>query len=276
MNYIKIVEKHENNLLDKSIYLINKFNKFYKNLAYDEKKTLKRYKLSHYELVNMILYNEGKLLKENMPLYNFDIMNSNNIEYTVVPMNKLNNLLLKRVSDSIEIIKTMDNIFKKTPVLDKIIKVYRGMSGKFIKKIKKEKSNIHLNFMSTSFSIETAIKFSNNQNIIEITLPKNIPYLYLPWNIENIKKTIFHGDEFELILPRNIKLTITKIKKIKTPINVLKTYSQIKKNRQKNVCVICCKAELIKTTNIEYVPETMVLNVNSVSVPLLHNDNKKF
>ena len=93
--------------------------------------------------------------------------------------------------------------------------------------------------MSSSTNISNIVQFTdtNNNNIkvscciYILTKLNNIPYLYIPWASNIFKNKFTHQkilmaqhDEFEYVLPRNLKFKITNITK---GINTLKNISFI-------------------------------------------------
>lgn len=217
---------------------IKKFNNFYKNLSKEKKDVIKNYKGIGYVNINQYLYKNNKIdnLTINKYLYdskikNFFTTNTRELfDYKNISIEKIPKFvefyINKNIIDKINI---LDSIFteKNISKLDGSEILFRGSRGHSITNEKNKVGDeiIIKNFCSSSSENEISMYFtnlwsSNLKNICclyVISGLKNIPYIFIPWNIEKqlIKQhiSIVEQDEFEYLLPRNLKFKISKISK---------------------------------------------------------------
>jgi len=147
-------------------------------------------------------------------------------------------------------IKILDSIFLNSyiPKLNGSEILYRGIDyNKTIYKSDYQIGDeiIFKNFLSTSTEKDKSITFTNNNMccVYILTKLKNIPYVYLPWyvtnklNLNTQQIKITDQDEFEYLLPRNLKF---KVKNITTGL----------KNLNYNVLSFEKLDEILKNNNI--------------------------
>ena len=214
---------------------IKQFNEFYKKLNAEEKDALQNYKQFGYIILNQYLYNETiKNLKFNDLLFNNSIKKhfSNNTK----DLFSFKNIDISNIPKFVEFYVNK-NIINKINVIDKIFTkddisklngseiLFRGTRGHTgtTDKSKIGDEVIFKNFLSSSTEKEVSMNFSSYADKKDICCMyvlsglKNIPYIYLPWSIQGkLKKILINNseyDEFEYLLPRNLKFKITNITK---------------------------------------------------------------
>ena len=233
--------------LIKMLSNIIKFKEFYKKLSKADKDVLSFYKQpSHsvgYNHINKYLYNNNTLddldLNDIIDYYNINknklfTNNTQNIfDINKIDMTKISKFVEYYINKNIvNNINNIDKLFmnKNIPKIDGIDVLYRGTQGdtQTSKKSKIGDEIIFKNFLSTSTKMDNATSFSNNffnkkskvkYNCCIYILynVKNIPFIYLPWNIkqnkslDNFKINMISSDEFEYLLPRNLKFKIINI-----------------------------------------------------------------
>jgi hypothetical protein len=261
--------KNDTNKVVKMYLNINKFKKFYKNLNASERKIIHFYKTWGYENMNRFLYSGYKLdklifpdymgffqedQKKNIPKYIQKFMNYKTKQFIpkYIPefiTTFMNKLVINRISE-------IDQLFynPNVPKLNGSELLYRGTNGDIItnENTKIGDELIFKNYTSTSSNKFVSLNFTNtktnNSNhsccLFILYNLKNIPYIYLPWydvyknkNINNSDIKFADDDEFEYLLPRNLKFEISNIT-TGLPVNNTKSYAnktfkQIKKTMKK-------------------------------------------
>ncbi len=231
----------------KSFQIIKFYYVFYMNkLNVSESNALSYYKHLGYKNINHYLINN----KFTFDYFNYERYPNNK---TLTNEQKQIKSQLKKYYKILFYIKEIDNIFKKIPIYNKNIIVYRGIheSNRQIKNMIYifETSNIGSIFIfptyiSTSLNINTAINFSPNyldkslinmtKNIrlndniyigyddiyklfgekkfflMKINIPKGNKFIYLENINKNGKNIVIENWEYEILLPRNCKLRLTK------------------------------------------------------------------
>jgi hypothetical protein len=246
--------KNDTNKVVKMYLNIKKFKNFYKNLTTRERNVIDNYKRWGYENLNRFLYSGYKLDKlifpdymgffqedqrHTIPKYIQKYMNYktkkfiNEPEFITTFMNKL---VINRIAE-------IDQLFTKqdVPKFDGTELLYRGTNGAIItnENTKIGDELIFKNYTSTSTRKEVSLNFTNlktssdNHSCCLFILYnlKNIPYIYLPWyevyqnkNINNSHIINANDDEFEYVLPRNLKFQIFNIT-TGLPVNNTKSYA---------------------------------------------------
>lgn len=221
-------------LLTKKLNFVKKYHKFFKKLSSKEKKALENYKMFGYSDINNYLLNDTKIKKIDIPMntYGYDNKIRNCEQISEITLNKLDRYIENNINFFINNIRIMDDIFnnKNCPKLTGTELLYRGIQDKYDSEKYKEGNEIIMkNFQSTSLSQNISQKFmklwSNKDKIpcclFEIIKCKDVPFIYLPWDIstknnknELLEGSLFEfGDEFEVLLPRNLKFKILKVRK---------------------------------------------------------------
>ena len=223
------------------------FKNFYKKISKIEKDTIMGYKNMDYIAINKYLYSNNNIKDLQINKYDFEnnikTLYSNNTKdlfnYTNINLDKLPKYVELYVNKFIiNKIHILDKLFtyKEISKLKGNEILFRGTSGDtYTNNKSKVGDSITFNtFMSTSTNqdlskafIHSKLDKKNNMCCLYILHGlKNIPYLYIPWS--NVMKTQLKSkistaiyDEFEYLLPRNLKF---KIKKIDTIINDKITY----------------------------------------------------
>jgi hypothetical protein len=219
---------------------IKNFKKFYKNISKIEKDTLQFYKLNGYIDINKYLYNNNKLNELFINEWKF----SNTIEklYSNNTKNLFNfkNINFEKLPKYIELYVN-DKIIKNINILDKLFinkdipklngkeVLFRGISENTYTTPKSKIGDtlIFNSFTSSSTNIDVSKDFMGNKinkNKVICCLYvlnglKDIPYIYIPWfqiQKKQMKAKISSSiaDEFEYLLPRNLKFKIKKIETI--------------------------------------------------------------
>ena len=241
---------------------IKKFKQFYKNLNASERNIIDFYKRWGYQNMNRFLYSGYKLeilwfpdymgffqedQRKYIPKYLQKYMNYKTKKFINEPefiTLFMNNEIINRVYE-------MDKLYTKpdTPKLNGTEILYRATEGEVLtnKNTKIGDELIFKNYTSASSNKKVALSFSNlktsddNHSCCLFILynMKNIPYIYLPWdvvykhkNINNSDIKYADDDEFEYLLPRNLKFEIINIT-IGLPVNNTKSYAN-KKFKQIN------------------------------------------
>jgi len=219
---------------------IKNFKKFYKNISKIEKDTIQFYKLNGYIDINKYLYNNNKLNELFINEWKF----SNTIEklYSNNTKNLFNfkNINIERLPKYIELYVNT-KIIKNITILDKLFiskdipkligneVLFRGTSGDTYTTPKSKIGDtlIFNSFTSSSTNIDVSKNFIGNKInkdkviccLYVLNGLKDIPYIYIPWfqiQKKQMKAKISSsiGDEFEYLLPRNLKFKIKKIETI--------------------------------------------------------------
>ena len=244
------VVKHNGKIISKNLIKmlsnITKFKEFYKKLSKPDKEILNFYKDASsgvgYIHINKYLYNntiDEINLSEIINYYDvnkkklFTNNTQNLFDINKIDMTKISKFVEYYINKNIvNNINNIDKLFmnKNIPKIDGIDVLYRGTKGdtQTSKKSKIGDEIIFKNFLSTSTKMDNATSFSNNffnkkskvkYNCCIYILynVKNIPFIYLPWNIkqnkslDNFKINMVTSDEFEYLLPRNLKFKIINI-----------------------------------------------------------------
>ena len=219
---------------------IKNFKKFYKNISKIEKDTIIFYKGVGYYHINKYLYNNNKINELNINEWDFsDIVNklySNNTKHLF----NFKNINIKDLPKYIELYVN-NTIIKNITILDKLFInkdmpkltgneiLFRGTRGDSYTTLKSKIGDtlIFNSFTSSSTNIDVskgfmANKINKNKVICCLYVLnglKDIPYIYIPFfqiQKKQMKAKISTsiGDEFEYLLPRNLKFKIKKIETI--------------------------------------------------------------
>ena len=226
----KILKTHSN---------IIKFLKFYKNISKIEKDTIQIYKGMGYIGINKYLYNNHKLKELSINEWDFNNTIKNLYSNDTKNLFNFKNINIEKLPEYIELyinntiikhITILDKLFinKDIPKLNGKEVLFRGRSGDTYTTSKSKIGNtlIFNSFISSSTNIDVSKNFINkiNKNNVGCCLYvlnglKDIPYIYIPWfDIQKnqmkskISSSIY--DEFEYLLPRNLKFKIKKIETI--------------------------------------------------------------
>uniref|UniRef100_A0A6C0EXV5 Uncharacterized protein n=1 Tax=viral metagenome TaxID=1070528 RepID=A0A6C0EXV5_9ZZZZ len=245
-NIVKTSGKTISKNLIKMLSNITKFKEFYKKLSKADKEILNFYKAATsgvgYIHINKYLYNntlDDLDLNDIIDYYNinknklFTNNTQNLFDINRIDMTKISKFVEYYINKNIvNNINNIDKLFmnKNIPKIDGINVLYRGTKGdtQTSKKSKIGDEIIFKNFLSTSTKMDNATSFSNNFFNKKFKIKyncciyilynvKNIPFIYLPWNItqnkslDNFKINMVSGDEFEYLLPRNLKFKIINI-----------------------------------------------------------------
>ena len=250
--------KNDTNKVVKMYLNIKKFKHFYKNLNARERKVIHFYKTWGYENMNRFLYSGYKLeklifpdymgffqedQKKNIPKYIQKFMNYKTKEFIPKLIPKFITLFMNKLV--IDRIYEIDKLYtkKEVPKFDGTELLYRGTNGAIITIITDKNTKIgdeliFKNYTSASSNKKIALSFSNiktsddNHSCCLFILynMKNLPYIYLPWydvykhkNINSSDIKHADDDEFEYLLPRNLKFEIINIT-IGLPVNNTKSY----------------------------------------------------
>jgi len=219
---------------------IKNFNKFYKNISKIEKDTLQFYKGIGYIDINKYLYNNNKLNELFINKWKFsntiEKLYSNNTKHLF----NFKNINIEKLPRYIELYVN-NKIIKNITILDKLFinKDISKLNGKEVlfrgttentyttPKSKIGDTVIFNSFTSSSTNIDVSKKFMGNKinkNKVICCLYvlyglKDIPYIYVPFftiQKKQMKSKISLSiyDEFEYLLPRNLKFKIKKIETI--------------------------------------------------------------
>ena len=201
------------------------------------------YKGNYYRIINEYL-TDGNVSFKNLESYFMDkfkevtLVENNNSEKKNI-FNLMN--LFEEYNENInEEIDLLDGIITKYGEKTNVV-TYRGITEnkerkknfykEIIKASKKKGNKIFVkNFQSTSLDVIVSEGFSDwgySKGILLEIETNDIPYFYLPWNINigKLKKEKIYGSEFELLLPRNIEMEYIGKKKIKTDRNMQKNWN---------------------------------------------------
>ena len=251
--------KNDTNKVVKMYLNIKKFKHFYKNLTASERKIIDFYKRWGYQNMNRFLYSGYKLETLFFPDY-MGFFQEDQRKYIPKYLQKFMNYKTKKFipkyipefitlfmnNEIINRVYEMDKLYTKpdTPKFEGTEILYRGTNGAIVtdKNTKIGDELIFKNYTSTSSNKKVALSFSNlktsddNHSCCLFILynMKNIPYIYLPWddvykhkNINNSDIKYADDDEFEYLLPRNLKFEIINIT-IGLPVNNTKSYANKK------------------------------------------------
>ena len=226
----KILKTHSN---------IIKFLKFYKNISKIEKDTIQIYKLSGYIGINKYLYNNHKLKELSINEWDFNNTIKNLYSNDTKNLFNFKNINIEKLPEYIELyinntiikhITILDKLFinKDIPKLNGKEVLFRGRSGDTYTTSKSKIGDtlIFNSFTSSSTNIDVSKNFINHKinkkNVVcclyVLNGLKDIPYIYIPWSVHKnqmkskISSSIY--DEFEYLLPRNLKFKIKKIETI--------------------------------------------------------------
>ena len=226
----KILKTHSN---------IIKFLKFYKNISKIDKDTIQIYKLSGYIGINKYLYNNHKLKELSINEWDFNNTIKNLYSNDTKNLFNFKNINIEKLPEYIELyinntiikhITILDKLFinKDIPKLNGKEVLFRGTSGDTYTTSKSKIGDtlIFNSFISSSTNIDVSKNFINHKinkkNVVcclyVLNGLKDIPYIYIPWSVHKnqmkskISSSIY--DEFEYLLPRNLKFKIKKIETI--------------------------------------------------------------
>ena len=226
----KILKTHSN---------IIKFLKFYKNISKIEKDTIQIYKGFAYIGINKYLYNNYKLKELSINEWDFNNTIKNLYSNDTKNLFNFKNINIEKLPEYIELyinntiikhITILDKLFinKDIPKLNGKEVLFRGRSGDTYTTSKSKIGDtlIFNSFISSSTNIDVSKNFINHKinkkNVVcclyVLNGLKDIPYIYIPWSVHKnqmkskISSSIY--DEFEYLLPRNLKFKIKKIETI--------------------------------------------------------------
>ena len=226
----KVLKTHSN---------IIKFLKFYKNISKIEKDTIQIYKGIAYIGINKYLYNNHKLKELSINEWDFNNTIKNLYSNDTKNLFNFKNINIEKLPEYIELyinntiikhITILDKLFinKYIPKLNGKEVLFRGTSGDTYTTSKSKIGDtlIFNSFTSSSTNIDVSKNFINHEinkkNVVcclyVLNGLKDIPYIYIPWSVhknqikEKISSSIY--DEFEYLLPRNLKFKIKKIETI--------------------------------------------------------------
>ena len=226
----KILKTHSN---------IIKFLKFYKNISKIEKDTIQIYKGFAYIGINKYLYNNYKLKELSINEWDFNNTIKNLYSNDTKNLFNFKNINIEKLPEYIELyinntiikhITILDKLFinKDIPKLNGKEVLFRGRSGDTYTTSKSKIGDtlIFNSFTSSSTNIDVSKNFINHKinkkNVVcclyVLNGLKDIPYIYIPWSVHKnqmkskISSSIY--DEFEYLLPRNLKFKIKKIETI--------------------------------------------------------------
>ena len=226
----KILKTHSN---------IIKFLKFYKNISKIEKDTIQIYKGMGYIGINKYLYNNHKLKELSINEWDFNNTIKNLYSNDTKNLFNFKNINIEKLPEYIELyinntiikhITILDKLFinKDIPKLNGKEVLFRGRSGDTYTTSKSKIGDtlIFNSFTSSSTNIDVSKNFINHKinkkNVVcclyVLNGLKDIPYIYIPWSVHKnqmkskISSSIY--DEFEYLLPRNLKFKIKKIETI--------------------------------------------------------------
>ncbi len=235
----KILKTHSN---------LKKFNNFYKHISSIEKETLIGYKNFNYISINKYLYNHNNIKEFNIDYKDFGenikslysnttkgLFNYKNISVENLPKYielYVNKLIINKIH-ILDKLFTHKNIYKLSG--DEIL--YRGTAGHTITNDKNKIGDevVFNSFTSTSTNKDVTEYFINgvynksppkkhnlNSSICCLYILhglKDVPYIFIPW--KNVIKSQLKShikfslnEEFEYLLPRNLKFKIKKIETI--------------------------------------------------------------
>jgi hypothetical protein len=224
----------------KTLSNIKKFKNFYKNISKIDKETLQLYKGTVHKILNSYLYNHNNLKELKIDEFSFGNTIKNLYSNNTKQLFNYKNINLEKLPNYIELyinkfivnkINILDKLFtnKEIPKFNGNELLFRGTKGETNTSIKSKVGDeiIYNSFTSTSTDKEVSRDFissKSNSNHVLCCLYilyglKDVPYIYLPWSIIKNKEMKGHisesvYDEFEYLLPRNLKFKIKKIDKI--------------------------------------------------------------
>lgn len=233
--------KTDTNKVIKMYLNIKKFKNFYKNLTASERKIIDFYKRWGYQNMNRFLYSGYKLETLFFPDY-MGFFQEDQRKYIPKYLQKYMNYKTKKFINEPEFITLfmnneiinrvyeMDKLYTKldTPKFEGTEILYRATDGEVLtnKNTKIGDELIFKNYMSTSTRKAVSLNFTNLKTsndkhsccLFILYNLKNVPYFYLPWpevykhkNINNSPIIYADDDEFEYVLPRNLKFKIFNI-----------------------------------------------------------------
>ena len=221
---------------------IKKFTLFYKKLSAEKKEIIDFYKGTGYININSFLYKNNTIDNLTIDEYLYNDKIKNYFSKNTREIFDFKNINVENIPKVVEFyinkniinkINVLDSIFidKNISKLDGTEILFRGTRGHSITtdKTKIGDEIIIKNFCSSSTENDISMNFTNlwgwktkqkNENICCLYVLsglKDVPYIYIPWNTKKqlIKQeiTVVSGDEFEYLLPRNLKFKLIKITK---------------------------------------------------------------
>jgi hypothetical protein len=229
----KVLRKDKTRKVLSILGYLKQFNKFYKSLSTIEKSTLSSYKGIGYNSINKYLYNNNKLneLHVSQELFVFKLKEhfSKNTKdlLDISSINPSNIKLLVELYVNKNIVEPINNIDKifQNPLIPKLTGkelLYRGTREHSIttKNSKIGDEIVIKNFVSSSTQQSISEMFITHKAkdsccMYVLTNIKDIPFIYLPWNIKASSKLSKYdisqtfNEEFEMLLPRGLKFKIT-------------------------------------------------------------------
>ena len=235
----KILKTHSN---------LKKFSNFYKNISSIEKETLIGYKHFDYQSINKYLYNNNDIKEFSIDELDFDVNLKNLYSSNTKDLFNYKNISIENLPKYIELYVNKF-IINKIHILDKLFShkdiyrlngdeiLYRGTVGHTITNDKNKIGDevVFNSFTSTTTNKDVTEYFINGVynksspkkhklNSIICCLYilhglKDVPYIFIPW--KNVMKSQMKShikfslhEEFEYLLPRNLKFKIKKIETI--------------------------------------------------------------
>ena len=219
---------------------IKNFKKFYKNISKIESDAINLYKQHGYSAINKYLYNNNNIKELDIieeefsnTIYNLYSNNTKNFfDFKNINFEKLPKYIELYVNNKIiKNITILDKLFlhKDISKLNGKEVLFRGTSENTYTTPKSKIGDtlIFNSFTSSSTNIDVSKDFMGNKinkNKVICCLYvlnglEDIPYIYIPW-FSNQKKQMkskissIIRDEFEYLLPRNLKFKIKKIETI--------------------------------------------------------------
>lgn len=254
-------------ILVKKLNHIRNAKKMFQKLTPRQKISLKMYKGASYTTINEYL-RTGKLKEIAIPFhrafqYNTirDAPNSlldkmfkdvilKNISGNDVPISKIPDYINSGVNFLLGAIDEIDSVFQRNdiPTLTKKDILYHGISIP-VNDFTKYKLNTKIQmdkYISSSFNKEVSERFSNSCCMFKLINLDKVPYIYLSWDVTNpdyyhpkhqLDDTSYlneFGDEYELLLPRNLEFEVVSVEKYYPPrANMKHNIKEINKELQK-------------------------------------------
>ena len=239
----KILKTHSN---------LKKFKTFYKNISSIEKQTLMGYKNFDYKSINKYLYNHNNIKEFNIDYQDFGENIKSLYSNTTKGLFNYKNISVENLPKYIELYVNKF-IINKIHILDKLFAhkdiyklsgdeiLYRGTKGHTITNDKnKIGDEVIFNSFTSTTTNKNVTNFFINENHQNNTIKKtpkkhksntsicclyilhglkDVPYIFIPW--QNVMKSQLKShiktslnEEFEYLLPRNLKFKIKKIETI--------------------------------------------------------------
>lgn len=242
--------KIKRKLLINEYHIASKYEDFYKKISRNERRILGLYKGNGYKLINKYLLGQSIDEIKESQLKNFEnyIKSLSNIDKNIINLVDIKKISMQKFIELyvnkivIEPINILTNLFKNKHInkLSNKDVLYRGLRICFMEKYNIGDDVIFKNFSSTSKDLNTALMFAGGWSQQEpclcvISKCKNLPFIYLPWKVADMENREFNvltsntkNTEFELLLPRNLKLKLVKKTIEHIPIYKSSTYLELK------------------------------------------------